>query len=95
MSNGDLWTANISYNGSNLNVSLLDPAKGLAFNAITNYPINVVSFLGTNSAFVGFTGVPAVVLRIRTSLTGNSQTQLRWPSPNLVASHCSAQACWV
>jgi hypothetical protein len=56
MSNGHLWTANISYNGSNLNVSLLDPTEGLAFNAITNYPINVASFLGTNSAFVGFTG---------------------------------------
>jgi Legume lectin domain/PEP-CTERM motif len=56
MSNGDLWTANIGYNGSNLNVSLLDPAEGLAFNAITNYPINIASFLGTNSAFVGFTG---------------------------------------
>ena len=56
MSNGHLWTAKISYDGSNLNVSLLDPAEGLAFNAITNYPINVASFLGTNSAFVGFTG---------------------------------------
>jgi len=56
MSNGHLWTAYISYNGTNLNVSLLDPAEGLAFNAITNYPINVASFLGTNSAFVGFTG---------------------------------------
>ena len=56
MSNGHLWTANISYDGSNLNVSLLDPAEGLAFNAITNYPINISTFLGTNSAFVGFTG---------------------------------------
>jgi hypothetical protein len=55
MSNGDLWTANISYDGSNLNVSLLDPAEGFTFNAITNYPINISSFLGTSNAFVGFT----------------------------------------
>src|ERR1700674_1204770 len=55
MSNGDLWTANISYNGSTLNVSLLDPAVGSTFNAITNYPIDISTFLGTNTAFVGFT----------------------------------------
>jgi hypothetical protein len=55
MSNGDLWTANVSYDGTNLNVSLLDPAEGFTFNAITNYPINISSFLGTNNAFVGFT----------------------------------------
>jgi Legume lectin domain/PEP-CTERM motif len=56
MSNGHLWTANIRYNGSLLNVSLTDPAEGLAFNAITNYAIDIASLLGTNSAFVGFTG---------------------------------------
>jgi hypothetical protein len=56
MSNGHLWTANISYDGSNLNVSLSDPAEGSAFNAITNFPINVAGFLGTNNAFVGFSG---------------------------------------
>jgi hypothetical protein len=55
MSNGDLWTANVSYDGTNLNVSLLDPAEGSTFNAITNYPIDIASFLGTNNAFVGFT----------------------------------------
>jgi hypothetical protein len=56
MSNGHLWTANISYDGSKLNVSLSDPAEGFTFNAINNFGINIASFLGTNNAFVGFTG---------------------------------------
>lgn len=56
MSNGDLWTANISYDGALLNVSLSDPLEGSTFFALTNYAINISSYLGTNSAFVGFTG---------------------------------------
>ncbi|MGB7720566.1 MAG: BACON domain-containing carbohydrate-binding protein [Bryobacteraceae bacterium] len=55
MSNGDLWTVNISYNGSNLTVTLTDPAKGSSFTAINNYPINLASVLGQNTAYVGFT----------------------------------------
>lgn len=56
MSNGDLWTANIAYDGSNLNVTLSDPAKGSVFKALTNQPLNIASYLGTNTAYVGFTG---------------------------------------
>lgn len=55
MSNGDLWTAKISYNGSLLSVSLDDPAESSTFNAIQAYPIDIASYLGTNSAYVGFT----------------------------------------
>jgi uncharacterized protein (TIGR03437 family) len=55
MSNGDLWTVNISYNGSNLTVTLTDPAKGSSFTAINNYPINLASLLGQNTAYAGFT----------------------------------------
>lgn len=55
MSNGDLWTANISYDGSLLNVSLRDPSEGSTFNAFSNYSIDIGSYLGTNSAYVGFT----------------------------------------
>ena len=56
MSNGDLWTATISYDGSALNVSLFDPAKGTTFNALTGVPLDLASILGTDTAFVGFTG---------------------------------------
>lgn len=55
MSNGDIWTANISYDGTSLSVSLLDPAKGFTFNALTNQPINIAALLGTTTAYVGFT----------------------------------------
>jgi hypothetical protein len=55
MSNGDIWTANISYDGSNLTVQHRDPAEGSTFTAISNLPIDIASYLGTNQAFVGFT----------------------------------------
>ncbi len=55
LSNGHLWTATITYDGTDLNAVLFDPAKGVAFDAITNYPIDIGSFLGTNTAYVGFT----------------------------------------
>ncbi len=55
MSNGGLWTANISYDGSNLTVKLFDPAEGSTFTAINSYAINLSSLLGTNTAYVGFT----------------------------------------
>ena len=55
LSNGHLWTANISYNGTNLTVSLTDPAKGVAFTAINNLGINIAGILGQSTAFVGFT----------------------------------------
>ena len=55
MSNGDLWTANISYDGSNLTVIITDPAEASSFTAINNYAINLASLLGQNTAYVGFT----------------------------------------
>jgi len=55
MSNGDLWTVSIGYNGTNLVTSLFDPAEGSTFTAINNLPIDIGSILGTNQAYVGFT----------------------------------------
>ncbi|MGD0771569.1 MAG: BACON domain-containing carbohydrate-binding protein [Candidatus Solibacter sp.] len=55
MSNGDLWTANISYDGSLLTVILTDPAEASSFSAINSYAINLASLLGQNTAYVGFT----------------------------------------
>ena len=56
MSNGDLWTATLGYDGTSLTARLYDPAMGSTFAAITNYNINIASLLGTNQAYVGFTG---------------------------------------
>lgn len=55
MSNGDMWTAKITYDGTNLNATLFDPAEGVTFNAITNFAVDVGALLGTSNAFVGFT----------------------------------------
>lgn len=55
MSNGDLWTVNISYNGSSLTVTLTDPNEGTTYTALNGYAINIASILGTNTAYVGFT----------------------------------------
>lgn len=58
MSNGDIWTALITYDGSTqlLNVSLNDPSEADSFDAISNYSIDIASLLGTDTAYVGFTG---------------------------------------
>lgn len=57
MSNGDTWTALITYDGTTqfLNVTLTDPAEGAAFHAIQDFSIDIASLLGTNTAYVGFT----------------------------------------
>lgn len=57
MTNGDVWTALITYDGttSQLNVTLTDPAEGTPFQGISD-AIDIGSLLGTNTAYVGFTG---------------------------------------
>jgi hypothetical protein len=55
MSNGDIWTAIIGFDGSKLSVSVKD-GSGATQNLITDYPIDIASILGTTTAFVGFTG---------------------------------------
>lgn len=55
MANGNLWTATIGYNGTDLSVSVQDGSSATDA-VIGNYAINIGSILGTNSAYVGFTG---------------------------------------
>lgn len=59
MSNGDLWSVTIGYDGTSLSASLWDMSGAHAetspFTAYTGTPINIASFLGTSQAFVGFT----------------------------------------
>jgi len=54
MSNGDLWSVWIDYNGTNLHVALADNSTTRPANLI-NYAIDIGSILGQNSAFIGFT----------------------------------------
>lgn len=55
MSNGHVWTATINYDGALLNVFLQDGANAVQ-HLISNYAIDIAATLGTNDAFVGFTG---------------------------------------
>ena len=55
LSNGDLWRATITYDGSDLFVTLNDPSEGASFTAINSLPINIGSILGSSQAFFGFT----------------------------------------
>ena len=54
MSNGDVWIASISYDGTNLNAAVQDGANP-AQTVISNYAIDMTGALGTNQAYVGFT----------------------------------------
>ena len=54
MSNGNVWTVVISYDGSLLDVTVQDGAAA-AITIIDDYAIDIASILGTTSAFVGFT----------------------------------------
>jgi Legume lectin domain/PEP-CTERM motif len=54
LSNGDVWTTTVGYNGSNLNVTVQDGANPQE-TIISNYSIDLATVLGTSSAFVGFT----------------------------------------
>ena len=55
MSNGDLWTATIGYNGTDLSVTVQDGSSA-PDTLISNYAINIANDLGASSAYVGFTG---------------------------------------
>ena len=53
MSNGDIWSVLIGYDGINLTVSAQDGAN--AVQNLINTPIDIAGILGQTTAFVGFT----------------------------------------
>jgi hypothetical protein len=54
LSNGDVWTVTIGYDGANLSVTAQDGAA-LPFTVYSALPIDIAAALGTNTASVGFT----------------------------------------
>jgi hypothetical protein len=52
MSNGDLWTANIGYDGTTLSVRLRD--GNMAQQLLWSQAVDIAGALGTNQAYVGF-----------------------------------------
>ena len=55
LSNGHIWTATIGYTGALLTVSAQDGTNPVQ-TLINSFPIDIASNLGTDNAFVGFTG---------------------------------------
>ncbi|HTT11209.1 MAG TPA: PEP-CTERM sorting domain-containing protein [Burkholderiaceae bacterium] len=55
MSNGDIWTATIGYDGANLSVTVQDGASP-AFTVYSGVALDIASLIGSTTAFVGFTG---------------------------------------
>jgi hypothetical protein len=55
MSNGDIWTATIGYDGADLSVTVRDGAAA-PFTVYAGIPINIASLIGSTTAFVGITG---------------------------------------
>jgi hypothetical protein len=54
MSNGNVWTATITYDGALLDVIVQDGAAA-PFTILSDHAIDIAAVLGTNTAFVGFT----------------------------------------
>lgn len=54
MSNGDIWTIVINYDGAKLDVSVQD-GNGAPQLLISDFVIDIAAALGTTTAFVGFT----------------------------------------
>jgi hypothetical protein len=54
MSNGDVWSVWIDYDGTNLHVAIADDSITRPADLI-DYPIDIPSILGQSSAFIGFT----------------------------------------
>jgi hypothetical protein len=55
MSNGDIWTATIGYDGTALSVTVQDSALA-AYTVYTSLPIDIASLIGSTTAYVGFSG---------------------------------------
>lgn len=54
MSNGNIWTVFINYDGNGLDVTVQD-GNAAPVSILSNHAIDIASILGTNDAFVGFT----------------------------------------
>ena len=51
---GDRFSVHMSYNGATLAMSITDGTTGAVYN--TSWPINIPQVVGSNTAYVGFTG---------------------------------------
>jgi hypothetical protein len=52
---GDVFQAHVTYNGSNLSVTLVDMTAVQHWSATESYPVNLASVIGSSAAYFGFT----------------------------------------
>lgn len=78
MSNGDLWSVTIGFGGSNLSVTAWDMSGPFAepapFTVYNGVPLDIMSALGPNTAFVGFTSGTGGGFENHDILTGSLPT---------------------
>ncbi len=67
LSNGNIWTVTIGYDGFDLDVTVQDGSAAPQA-LISNFAINLSTVLGTNTAFVGFTSATGAGLAQHTIL---------------------------
>jgi hypothetical protein len=87
LSNGDIWSVTASYNGTDLSLSVTDPAESGSTVIYNNLPIDISSFLGTNTAFVGFTAGTGSGFETQDILNWQfaNDTSLASPEPSTLA----------
>ena len=54
LQSGDVFNVQMSYDGTNLTMTITDPTVNASFTQV--WPVNIPSIVGANSAYVGFTG---------------------------------------
>lgn len=93
MSNGDVWTVNISYDGSLLTVTLLDPAKGISTTPLNGVPFDIPGGLCASwPSFDGPCPNTVVYAGITGATGGDYQTEsiLNWSLSDAPTTNSSA-----
>lgn len=89
---GDVMNVQISYDGTNLTMTITDPTANGTFTYA--WPVNIPNVIGANTAFVGFTagtgGLTAIQDIINWTLTSGSTPPLRYPAEAAVESRAGA-----
>ena len=73
LSSGDTITANLTYDGTYLQLTLSDPVSGASY--VGRFAINIPTTIGTTTAFVGFTGGTGSLIASQKILTWTFTSQ--------------------
>jgi hypothetical protein len=73
LSSGDTITANLTYDGTTLQLTLSDPVNGASY--VGRFAINISNTIGSTTAFVGFTGGTGSLIASQKILTWTFASQ--------------------